>query len=293
MRRKACVLRQIASAVGYSRETVRQVLKLDGRFPSRVPYPQKPPRLCCVSGCKRKHSGRGYCVSHLGKLKRGTMNAKGRPIRLRRICRICGTPFYVPAPSASRAMCDECRPPLPDERSSYKEISNRHERVLQLKKRGKDLVAIGKIVALSVSSVRGIIREAQQPSLRQIRTSGLCEQCGEKRNRFARYCDGCHEVRLVKQRERLRRAYKQVPRCNAIGCRQKPMRDGFCTACHEAWRSRKIDDAGKHVLTACVQCRCRFIPRRVAQKRRISCSKKRSKKAAQMRETVTQLQRKS
>jgi lambda repressor-like predicted transcriptional regulator len=274
MRSKGCVLREIASAVGYSREAVRLVLKLDGRFPPRVPYHKKPAKLCKIRGCKRKHRGHGYCDSHLGKLKRGTIDENGRAIPVPRTCRLCGRPFYVSALLGNRKMCHRCRPPLPEERSSFEEIALRHQTVLQFYRRGTQLPAISRTVGLSVSTVRAVVREskAQKTSPKQKKIDdGLCVKCGGMRNKSAFYCDGCHEVLMVKQRERLRKKYKQVPRCNAIGCRFKPVLDGFCQKCHTAWENGTIDAQGKHLLVTCTRCPCRFIPSRENQKLCLNC----------------------
>ena len=38
------------------------------------PVPPKPPRLCEVEGCENRHDARGYCKSHYGKYQRGTLD---------------------------------------------------------------------------------------------------------------------------------------------------------------------------------------------------------------------------
>lgn len=157
MRSKGSALAKIAPVVGYSHETVRLFLKCDGRFPSRVPAAKRPVRPCKVGGCKRKHAAHGYCISHIEKLKRRTIDAAGRPLPVRLVCRNCGGPFYVSARSAMRKMCDRCRPPLPEERYKLKQARERHEKVLTLSKNGKDMDVIAKIVDLAPSTVRQIV----------------------------------------------------------------------------------------------------------------------------------------
>jgi hypothetical protein len=174
----------------------------------------------------------------------------------------------VPARSANRLMCDKCRPPLPEERASRRDVTKRHKRVSVLSKAGARLETIARTVGLAPSTVRIILREgsSSRPSLMGRVRAGLCSKCGEKRNRYARNCDRCHEEAMVKQRNNLRLRYKQVPRCNAIGCRMRPANRGFCRDCHAAWKRGKIDSEGRHVLSVCPRCSCKFIPDRKGQR---------------------------
>jgi DNA-binding CsgD family transcriptional regulator len=277
MRSQGYSLREIAAAVGYSHEAVRIVLYSMWRFPSRVALRKKPrlERGCKISGCRRKHSARGYCGAHRYRIKHGTMDEHGKPLPVRHICRICGNDFYVPARSANRIMCDKCRPPLPEERASLRDVAKRHKRVLMLSKAGARLETIAGAVGLAPSTVRIILRNgsASRPSLMERVRAGLCAKCGEKRNRYSHNCDRCHEEAMVKQRNNLRLRYKQVPRCNAIGCRFKPVSRGFCGDCHSAWKAGKIDFQGKHVLSTCLECPCKFIPSRAGQRRCLGCAR--------------------
>jgi len=268
MRQKGCVLQKIAAAVGYSRETVRVVLKADGHFPARVP---RPPRLCKIPGCNRKYFCRGYCSSHLGKLLRRTIDNKGKTISIARKCRICRGQFYVFARGHNRQMCDHCRPLGARKRSGSGRSAGRADEILRLRRCGRNASEIAEHLSLSVSAVSATLCQSQPPLEQGSISDGLCKRCGGKRNAFAKYCDGCHEIALVKQRERLRRKYKQVPRCNAIGCRFKPVSAGFCKDCREDFRSGRIDRKGKHRLTTCV-CSCRFIPTRNNQQRCLNCA---------------------
>ncbi len=269
----------IAEAVGSSHEAVRSVLKRTGRFASRIALRKKPriERGCSVPGCGRKHRGRGYCGPHLARINAGTMDEKGNPVPVRRKCRICHKIFYAARRSAGRKMCDKCRPTFMPQAERIEEFARRRKRVVSLYKRGTPVGAIAHMIQRSPWTVWMIMRQAASGgySSQQTRVrAGLCGRCGERRNGFAFHCDGCHQALMVKQRNRLRLRYRQLPRCNAIGCRSLPVIGAFCRNCHSAWRRGEIDSEGKHALCVCKRCSCKFIPDRKRQKRCRACQRK-------------------
>lgn len=279
MRKRGYPLREIGAAVGCSHETVRNILQRTGLFLSRVPLRKKLniDRGCDIRGCVRKHCGRGYCGPHLVRIRAGTMDRKGNPLLLRRTCRICGKGFNVLPRSATRKMCDKCRPPVVRDGSHFKESAMRRKRVSSLRKRGISTASIARMIGRSPWTVWTMLRQRKRGTsrLKQARRkAGLCAKCGDKRNKFAAYCDNCHEKVMVSQRNRLRLRFKQTPRCNAIGCRMRPANRGFCRDCYAAWRRGKIDSEGKHVLSICPRCSCKFIPDREGQGHCRACERK-------------------
>ena len=258
-RSQGCALREIASAVGFSHEAVRLVLKAHGNLPVRFPSHARPSSPCKVARCRRKRYCHGYCASHLGKLKRGTIDPTGKPIALCRTCRICGGSFFTSPRAAGRKMCDDCRP-HPAKKRLPEDASALGDRVLRLSGRRLKPSAIAQGLSLPLSIVNSTIRKAQPTLNHGAIGKGLCARCDGKRNQFALHCDGCHEEIVIRQRDRLRRKYKRTPRCNKIGCRQSAVRDGFCLDCRAEWKNGKIKIDGRHVLVKCNHCPCRFVP---------------------------------
>lgn len=100
---KGFSLRKIGDAVGYSYETVRTVLRKSGKTFVRS-------RLrCAIKGCKEEPFAKGYCKTHLSRLKTGRMDEKGRLIPIQRFCSKCGREYFCPPEPVSAKKCMWCR----------------------------------------------------------------------------------------------------------------------------------------------------------------------------------------
>jgi lambda repressor-like predicted transcriptional regulator len=103
MYKKGASLRQIGAEIGYSYETVRTVLRKNGRPLAR------PSFTCSIKGCKGRHFALGYCKTHWTRSRNGRMDARGNLIPLQRFCSRCGREFFSPPEPPSAQKCGRCR----------------------------------------------------------------------------------------------------------------------------------------------------------------------------------------
>jgi hypothetical protein len=117
-------------------------------------------KRCNVLRCTRETLDLGLCKRHWSLFKRGRIDRRGklRPLT----CRECNAKFFY-ASTRRRELCDACKSKTPKRprttRQKMKEQATRRRiEILQLRKQGSTLEAIGRLYGVTRERIRQILQ---------------------------------------------------------------------------------------------------------------------------------------
>lgn len=123
---------------------------------------------CRIPGCVNEPFDLKLCRRHWSLFKRNRIDLHGKLLPL--ICRECSAKFFY-ASTRRRELCDACKSTTPRRTRSTrqkirKRAARRHSEILQLRKQGSTLGAIGRLYGVTRERIRQIIKSSWASSRR-------------------------------------------------------------------------------------------------------------------------------